>query len=56
MKNGMLNGYVYVDVAGRDIGRYVEDAKKAVSQMKLPTGSDGTDCLPRHLCNLALEF
>lgn len=37
-ENGMLNGYVYVDVAGRDIGRYVEDAKKAVSQIKLPTG------------------
>lgn len=37
-ENGMLNGYVYVDVAGRDIGTYVEDAKKAISKMKLPTG------------------
>lgn len=37
-ENGMLNGYVYVDVAGRDIGSYVEDAKKAVSKIKLPTG------------------
>ncbi len=37
-ENGMLNGYVYVDVAGRDIGRYVADAKKAVAQIKLPTG------------------
>jgi Cu(I)/Ag(I) efflux system membrane protein CusA/SilA len=28
-ENGMLSGYVYVDVAGRDIGSYVADAKKA---------------------------
>ncbi len=38
-ENGMLNGYVYVDVAGRDIGGYVEDAKRAVaSQVTLPAG------------------
>ncbi len=38
-ENGMLAGYVYVDIAGRDIGGYVEDAKKAVAgQLKLPTG------------------
>ncbi len=38
-ENGMLNGYVYVDVAGRDIGGYVEEAKKAVARMvKLPPG------------------
>src|SRR5262249_3427393 len=37
-ENGMLNGYVYVDVAGRDIGSYVNEAKKAVSKIKLPTG------------------
>src|SRR5215475_4699409 len=37
-ENGMLNGYVYVDVSGRDIGGYVEEAKKAVSSIKLPTG------------------
>jgi Cu(I)/Ag(I) efflux system membrane protein CusA/SilA len=38
-ENGMLAGYVYVDIAGRDIGGYVEDAKKAVAkQVKLPTG------------------
>ena len=24
-------GYVYVDIAGRDVGGYVEDAKKAVT-------------------------
>jgi Cu(I)/Ag(I) efflux system membrane protein CusA/SilA len=34
-----LTGWVYIDVAGRDIGRYVEDAKKAVAaQVKMPTG------------------
>lgn len=38
-ENGFLSGYVYVDMAGRDVGRYVEDAKKMVAQMvKLPTG------------------
>lgn len=38
-ENGMLAGYVYVDVVGRDIGTYVEDAKKKVSsQLKLPEG------------------
>ena len=38
-ENGMLAGYVYVDIAGRDIGGYVEDAKQAVAkQVKLPTG------------------
>ena len=29
-ENGMLNGYVYVDVAGRDVGSYVAEAKRAV--------------------------
>jgi Cu(I)/Ag(I) efflux system membrane protein CusA/SilA len=37
-ENGMLAGYVYVDITGRDVGGYVNDAKKAVSQLKLPTG------------------
>jgi Cu(I)/Ag(I) efflux system membrane protein CusA/SilA len=38
-ENGMLVGYVYVDIAGRDIGGYVEEAKRAVKkQVKLPTG------------------
>jgi Cu(I)/Ag(I) efflux system membrane protein CusA/SilA len=38
-ENGMLNGYVYVDVAGRDIGSYVEEAKKVVrDRVKLPSG------------------
>ena len=26
-ENGMLSGYVYVDVAGRDVGSYVAEAK-----------------------------
>ncbi len=38
-ENGMLNGYVYVDVAGRDIGSYVEEAKRAVrDQIQWPAG------------------
>jgi Cu(I)/Ag(I) efflux system membrane protein CusA/SilA len=38
-ENGMLNGYVYVDVAGRDVGGYVEEAKAAVrDKIKLPPG------------------
>jgi Cu(I)/Ag(I) efflux system membrane protein CusA/SilA len=38
-ENGMLNGYVYVDVAGRDIGSYVNDAKRAVSEkIQWPAG------------------
>ncbi|MFM9597749.1 efflux RND transporter permease subunit, partial [Streptomyces scabiei] len=36
-ENAMLNGYVYVDVAGRDVGSYVEEAKKLVrDKIKLP--------------------
>jgi Cu(I)/Ag(I) efflux system membrane protein CusA/SilA len=38
-ENGRLSGYVYVDVSGRDIGGYVEDAKKAVlANVKVPPG------------------
>jgi len=38
-ENGLLSGYVYVDMSGRDIGGYVRDAKKAVRQnVKLPAG------------------
>ncbi len=34
-----ITGWVFVDVAGRDIGSYVKDAMRAVSeQVKLPTG------------------
>ncbi|MEK6543436.1 MAG: efflux RND transporter permease subunit, partial [Elusimicrobiota bacterium] len=38
-ENGMLAGYVYVDMTGRDIGGYVKDAKAAVlSGLELPAG------------------
>jgi Cu(I)/Ag(I) efflux system membrane protein CusA/SilA len=38
-ENGFLAGYVYVDVAGRDIGGYVEEAKRVVrDHLALPTG------------------
>jgi len=38
-ENGMLNGYVYVDVAGRDVGSYVEEAKELVRRkLSLPPG------------------
>ena len=38
-ENGMLAGYVFVDVAGRDVGSFVEEARRAVSeQVKLPAG------------------
>jgi len=38
-ENGLLAGYVYVDMAGRDIGRYVAEAKRAVAEkLTLPTG------------------
>jgi copper/silver efflux system protein len=38
-EDAQLAGYVYVDMAGRDIGSYVEEAKRKVAeQVKLPTG------------------
>jgi Cu(I)/Ag(I) efflux system membrane protein CusA/SilA len=38
-ENGLLSGYVYVDIANRDIGSYVEEAKKLVQEeLPLPTG------------------
>jgi Cu(I)/Ag(I) efflux system membrane protein CusA/SilA len=38
-EDAQLAGYVFVDMAGRDIGSYVEEAKKKVAeQVKLPTG------------------
>jgi Cu(I)/Ag(I) efflux system membrane protein CusA/SilA len=38
-ENGLLSGYVYVDIAGRDIGSYVEEAKARVDkELQLPTG------------------
>ncbi|HEY6973221.1 MAG TPA: CusA/CzcA family heavy metal efflux RND transporter [Nitrospiraceae bacterium] len=38
-ENGMLAGYVYVDMAGRDMGSYVEDLKHLVREkVQLPPG------------------
>lgn len=38
-ENGFLSGYVFVYMTGRDIGGYVEEAKKKVGeQLILPTG------------------
>jgi Cu(I)/Ag(I) efflux system membrane protein CusA/SilA len=38
-ENGFLTGYVYVDLAGRDIGGYVEQAKAAVrGRLEIPKG------------------
>jgi Cu(I)/Ag(I) efflux system membrane protein CusA/SilA len=38
-ENGQIAGYVFVDVAGRDLGGYVREAKRTVEQqVKLPPG------------------
>jgi len=40
-ENGLLSGYVYVDVGGRDLSSYVEEARRLVRekiQPQLPTG------------------
>jgi Cu(I)/Ag(I) efflux system membrane protein CusA/SilA len=38
-ENGMLAGYVYVDIVGRDIGSYVGEAKRKVQkELKPPKG------------------
>ncbi|MBZ5725003.1 MAG: CusA/CzcA family heavy metal efflux RND transporter [Acidobacteriia bacterium] len=38
-ENGLLNGIVYVDVAGRDVGGYVAEAKRVVREnVTLPPG------------------
>jgi Cu(I)/Ag(I) efflux system membrane protein CusA/SilA len=39
-ENGFLAGYVFVDIAGRDIGGYVEEAKRLVKdRLDLPPGT-----------------
>jgi len=39
-ENGFLAGYVYVDITGRDLGGYVEEAKRIVrEQLTLPAGT-----------------
>jgi copper/silver efflux system protein len=38
-ENGLLVGYVYVDIAGRDVGGYVDEAKPRVAaRVPVPTG------------------
>jgi len=38
-EDAQLSGYVYVDMTGRDIGSYVEEAKRKVAeQVQIPTG------------------
>lgn len=38
-EDGMLSGYVYVDMADRDVGGYVEDLKRVVKEkIELPAG------------------
>ncbi len=38
-EEGFLAGFLYVDVAGRDLGRYVEQAKRTVAEkVRLPAG------------------
>lgn len=38
-EDGLLTGYVYVDLAGRDPGSYVEEARELLTrQLKLPPG------------------
>jgi len=38
-ENARLQGWVYIDIAGRDIGSYVADAQRAVqAQLELPAG------------------
>jgi Cu(I)/Ag(I) efflux system membrane protein CusA/SilA len=37
-EDGMLAGYVYVDMVGRDVGGYVEELKRFVQKIELPPG------------------
>ncbi|MFZ3255451.1 MAG: efflux RND transporter permease subunit, partial [Syntrophales bacterium] len=37
-EEGLLALYVYVDFSGRDIGGYVNEAKKKVAELKMPPG------------------
>ncbi len=38
-ENGLLSGYVYVDIEGIDVGTYVKNAKEHISaNLKLPSG------------------
>ena len=35
---GLLTSYVFVDISGRDMGGYVEEAKKKAATLKIPEG------------------
>jgi Cu(I)/Ag(I) efflux system membrane protein CusA/SilA len=38
-ENARLTGYIYIDIAGRDLGGYVDEAKRTLEQsVKLPPG------------------
>jgi Cu(I)/Ag(I) efflux system membrane protein CusA/SilA len=37
-EEGMLTSYVYIDFSGRDVGGYVEDARKKASSLVIPAG------------------
>ena len=37
--DGLLTGYVYVDVADRDVRSYVDDAARALASIRLPAGA-----------------
>ncbi|MDP2725178.1 MAG: efflux RND transporter permease subunit, partial [Syntrophales bacterium] len=37
-EEGLLSLYVYVDFSGRDVGGYVDEAKKRVASLKIPEG------------------
>jgi len=37
-EEGLLSSYVFIDFSGRDIGGYVNDAKKSVASLKIPEG------------------
>ena len=37
-EEGLLTSYVYIDFSGRDVGGYVDEAKKKISSLKIPEG------------------
>jgi copper/silver efflux system protein len=37
-EEGLLSEYVYIDFSGRDVGGYVDEAKKHVAALKIPEG------------------
>jgi heavy metal efflux pump (cobalt-zinc-cadmium) len=37
-EEGLLTAYVYVDFSGRDVGGFVNEAKKSVASLKIPDG------------------